>query len=269
MLPPAPAPARVRPARSAPRRRLVGAAWLAAWVACPLASAQGGASAATAVPAAPASPAVTGVELAVRQEIEALGASAGLAAAGGRARVEIETGRLDPRLQLAPCERVEARLPAGAQAWGRTRVQLRCAQGPVPWQVYLPVVVRVFAPAWVAAGALPAGTVLQAEHLREDAVDWAADRSPPLTDPARAIGRRLQRPLGPGQALRSKDLAAQQWFAAGERVQVLARGPGFTVSGEAQALAPGVEGQAVRVRTDAGQVLTGTATGTRRVEVAL
>jgi flagella basal body P-ring formation protein FlgA len=125
------------------------------------------------------------------RQIEALGeqASAGLAA--GKARVEVEPGRLDGRLRLAPCARVEALLPAGARAWGRTRVALRCVEGPTPWNVYLPVTVRVFAPAWVANQPLPAGTVL------------------------------------------------------------------------------GHEGQSVRVRTDAGQVLSGTAVGPNRVEVPL
>ena len=198
-----------------------------------------------------------------------LGASLGNGAAGGPVRVEVEPGRLDPRLRLAPCERVEARLPPGARAWGSTRVVLRCAQGATPWQVYLPVRVKVYAPAWVAVLPLAAGTVLQAEHLQPAEVDWAAERSPPMADAGNALGRRLARPLAPGQALRDADLARQQWFAAGERVQVVARGEGFSVSGEAQALAPGIEGQPVRVRTDAGQVLTGTPVGNRRVELVL
>jgi flagella basal body P-ring formation protein FlgA len=254
----------------------VGLLAVALSVAAATARAAQAAQAAQAEPAAPApdgaapaaaASAAAGLDAATRREIETLGreATAGLAGA----RVEVEAGRLDPRLKLAPCERVEARLPAGARAWGRTRVAVRCTQGPVPWQVYLPVTVRVFAPAWVAAADLPTGTVLEAAHLQQAEVDWAAERSPPLAGAGPALGRRLQRPLAPGQALRQADLARQQWFAAGERVQLLGRGAGFTVSGAGLALAPGIEGQPVRVRTDAGQVLTGVAIGTRRVEVAL
>ena len=46
-------------------------------------------------------------------------------------------------------------------------------------------------------------------------------------------------------------------------------GQGFAVSSEAQALTPGLEGQPVRVRTEAGRVLVGRAVGEHRVEVSL
>ncbi len=253
------------PARPGPRLLAAAGLLAAALAATPARAEPAGPAAGSGAPAALT--AADELDAAARREIETLGqeATAGLAGA----RVEVEAGRLDPRLKLAPCTQVEARLPAGARAWGRTRVALRCAQGPVPWQVYLPVTVRVFAPAWVATTPLSAGTVVEAAHLQEAEVDWAAERSPPLADAGRALGRKLQRPLAAGQALRQADLARQQWFAAGERVQLLARGAGFTVSGEGLALAPGLEGQPVRVRTDAGQVLSGVAVGTRRVEVAL
>ena len=61
----------------------------------------------------------------------------------GDARIEIEPGQLDPRLKLTPCRRIEPYLPTGSTAWGRTRVGLRCLQGPTRWNVYLPVTVRV------------------------------------------------------------------------------------------------------------------------------
>jgi flagella basal body P-ring formation protein FlgA len=189
--------------------------------------------------------------------------------AAAKPRIEIEAGQLDPRLRLAPCERIQAHLPSGTRAWGRTRVGLRCVQGPTPWNVYLPLTVKVFAPALVAHAALPAGTVLQLAHLRQAEVDWAAERSPAVTVPARLIGRTLARPVGAGEAVRENDLKQQLWFAAGDTVQVVARGAGFSVSGAALALAAGIEGQRVRVRTESGRVLSGTAVGANRVEVQL
>ena len=81
-------------------------------------------------------------------------------------RVEVVPGPLDPRLNLAPCQKVDVFMPAGQRAWGRTRIGLKCLQGPVAWSVTLPLTVRLWAPALVAAGPLPAGTVLSASHLR-------------------------------------------------------------------------------------------------------
>lgn len=186
-----------------------------------------------------------------------------------RPRIEIEPGRLDPRLKLAPCAHIEARLPTHAPAWGRTRVALRCTQGTALWQVNLPVTVKVFAPAWVAEAALPAGSVLQASHLREADIDWAAERSPAVADAAALLGRTLARALVAGDAVRLDDLKPHLWFAAGDTVQVVARGAGFSVSGVALALAPGVAGQRVRVRTESGRVLSGMPVAPNRVEVQL
>jgi flagellar basal body P-ring formation protein FlgA len=206
-----------------------------------------------------------GLDAETLQRIQALGTSAGGPLAPGAVRVEIEPGRLDPRLRLAPCERIEPYLPPGARAWGRSRVGLRCVQGPTAWNVFLPVTVKVFAPAWVAAAALPAGTVLQPGQLQQAEVDWAAAATPPLADAAALLGRQL----APGAPVRSADLRQRQWFAAGDTVQLVARGSGFSVGGEGQAITPGIEGQPVRVRTGNGRVLSGVAVGRNRVELAL
>ncbi|MFM2340652.1 MAG: flagellar basal body P-ring formation protein FlgA [Pseudomonadota bacterium] len=183
------------------------------------------------------------------------------------ARIEIEPGQLDPRLKLAPCQRIEPYLPAGSTAWGRTRVGLRCTRGTVPWNVYLPVTVRVWSVAVVSAGPLQAGTELRAEDLLLQEVDIAAAAAPVFRDPQAAVGRQLTTALSPGTPLRAHHLRTRQWFAAGETVTLVYLGEGFTASTEAQALSNGVDGQAVRVRTPSGKVVTGMPAGERRVEV--
>ena len=184
-------------------------------------------------------------------------------------RVDVEVGPMDTRLKLAPCGRVETYWPAGHRPWGRTRVGLRCAQGPVAWNVTVPLTVRVWAPALVANQSLPAGTLLQERHLRMGQVDWAERDSPALVAAGDLIGRSTVRPLAAGAAVRGDDLRRRQWFSAGDNVKVTAVGPGFSVSGEGTALTPGTEGQAVRVRTDSGRVVSGFAVGDRLVEVRL
>jgi len=184
-------------------------------------------------------------------------------------RVEVEVGRLDPRLKLAPCARIEPYLPPGFRAWGSTRVGLRCLEGPTRWNVYLPVTVRVFGRALVAATVLPAGTVLTEGDLQTAEVDLAAQHQPALTDPAAAVGRALTVTLNPGDGLRQHHLKARQWFAAGETVKLIASGPGFSVQSEGTALSHGLEGQPTRVRTDSGRIVSGLPTGERRVELSL
>lgn len=184
-------------------------------------------------------------------------------------RFEVQVGALDPRLKLAPCQRIEPYLPPGVRLWGKARIGLRCTQGVKPWNVYLPVTVRVFGQALVSAVPMPAGTTLRETDLRMAEVDLAEDNAAVITNASLAVGRTLNRPLIAGRGLRQTDLKPRMWFAAGDSVKVLASGPGFSVAGSGQALTPGIEGQTARVRTDNGQVVTGTPVGTRVVELSL
>ncbi len=237
----------------------------------PLFPASPGAPVATATPAASATPAAPlGPETLARTAadfaIQAATAAFGTLIA---AKIEAQAGTIDSRLKLAPCTRVQPYLPAGQRAWGATRIGLRCVDGRAAWNISLPVTVKIFAPTLVATGALPAGTLLDQNHLRIDTVDQAGAASPALAALPMAIGRTLQRTLAAGQALHEADLKKRHWFAVGDAVRVLAIGPGFSVSGEGVALSPGLEGQAVRVRTENGRTVHGVAVGDRRVEVLL
>lgn len=184
-------------------------------------------------------------------------------------RVEIEVGRLNPRLRLAPCAQVEPYLPNGFKPWGRTRVGLRCLSGPKRWNVYLPITVKVFGPGLVASTSLAAGTVLTDADLQEAEVDLTADSGTVLTDADQAVGRTLTRMLSAGDALSDSNVRARQWFAAGDTVRLVAVGAGFSVEGRGRAISAGLEGRQVRVRTESGRVVTGMATGEREVEVRL
>lgn len=184
-------------------------------------------------------------------------------------RVEVVIGALDPRLRLAPCQHVEPYLPEGMRMWGRTRVGVRCTQGPTLWNIYLPVTVKVFGRALVATRALAAGSVLTAGDLTQAEVDLAEDSSAVVVDPDAAVGRVLARALKAGESLRQSQLRPRQWFSAGETVTVIARGAGFSVASRGRALSNGYEGRPARVRTESGRVLTGQPVAERRMELAL
>ncbi len=201
--------------------------------------------------------------------VQALAQSGARAGAPAQARVEVQLGQLDPRLRLAPCSQVQPYLPAGQRMWGRSRIGLRCADGSARWNVTLPVLVQVYTKALVATQPLPAGVELTQEHLRLAEIDMTADAGSIFTQFAALDGRALQRPLAAGEAVRSTDLRQRRWFAAGERVQVLAAGAGYAIASEGQALEAGFEGKDVRVRFENGRTVTGRAVGDRRVEVLL
>lgn len=187
----------------------------------------------------------------------------------GPLRMEVSVGALDSRLRLAPCNQVEPFLPPNARLWGRTRLGLRCIDGPTRWSVFLPITVKAFGPAWVLRAPVAQNAVLTAADAEEAEVDWAEDRSPVLADPALWIGHLATRNYMPGQPIRQSMVRAPLAFQAGAQVRVLAQGTGFSVSSGAQALSAGVIGQMARVRMDNGRVLSGTVLDGQTVEVAL
>ncbi len=202
-------------------------------------------------------------------QLEQLANQGAHASAPSGARVEIELGQLDPRLHLAPCQKIEPYFANGHRMWGRTRIGMRCVQGPTRWNVTLALTVRVFAKALVVKSDLPGGAVLSAADLREAEVDIAAEGGSVFTQAESAVGRTLARALSAGEAVRSTALKQRQWFAAGETVRVLASGEGYSVESEGIAQGPGREGEEVRVRFASGRVVTGRATAERRVELDL
>lgn len=206
---------------------------------------------------------------AAQAEALELARQAALPLAPAGSRVLVLPGSPDARLKLAPCREARAFWPAGSRPWGSTRVGLRCTDGAVRWQVYLPVTVQVWAAAAVARQPLPAGAVPLADQVDELPVDWAAAPTLPLTAAQALAERVLARPVAAGQTIRQGDLKPRQWFAAGALVQVVARGAGFAVAAEGTALSPGIEGQPARVRTGSGRVLQAQPVGPGRVELAL
>ena len=184
-------------------------------------------------------------------------------------RLEVSAGTIDSRLRLAPCGNIEPYLPVGSRLWGHGRVGLRCVDGISKWNVTVPVTVKAFGNAWVVRGQVPAGTVVTQGDVVQVEVDWAEDTNAVLQDTAAWLGQTASRNLSTGQVLRQGLVRPTQVFQAGSQVRVVAEGPGFQVSSDAQALSAGVIGQAARVRMDNGRIATGLVLDARTVKLEL
>lgn len=184
-------------------------------------------------------------------------------------RMEVSVGSLDSRLRLAPCARVEPYLPVGARLWGRTRLGLRCVEGPTAWNVFLPVTIKAFGPAWVLTSNVAPGAVLTANDATEAEVDWAAESAPVMANPDLWVGQVAARQLVAGQALRQTMVRAPVLFRAGAQVKVVAQGPGYAVTSAGQALSAGAVGQTVRIRMDNGRIVSGIVNESGTVDVTL
>jgi flagella basal body P-ring formation protein FlgA len=184
-------------------------------------------------------------------------------------RLEVTVGPLDSRVKLAACANVEAYVPPGARLWGRSRLGMRCIDGMSRWNVTLPLTVKAFGDAWIVKNQVASGTNLSESDVTRGEVDWAEDQNPVLADRSAWLGQTASRVLSTGQALRQGMVRPAQVFQAGAPVKIVAQGPGFQVSGEAQALSAGVVGQQARVRMENGRIASGLVVDTRTVKIDL
>ena len=184
-------------------------------------------------------------------------------------RPEVIMGSLDPRLKLAPCGRVEPYLPPGTRLWGRSRVGLRCLEGAVRWNVFLPVTVKAWGPAWVLVRPVRAGTPLVQDDAEVAEIDWAEQHASVLGTPELWVGDEAVYALRPGQALRQHMVRPVPAFGPGEQVRVSTSGGGMIVVVTGRSLGTGVPGQSVRVRLAGGKVVTGTVQEDQTVLISL
>ncbi|MBL8446052.1 MAG: flagellar basal body P-ring formation protein FlgA [Zoogloeaceae bacterium] len=186
--------------------------------------------------------------------------------AGLPGKATLTVGELDPRNQLPPCADLEAFLPAGTRAWGRTNVGVRCL-APATWTVFIPARVAVRGEYLILARPLRAGQIVGPADLQRQTGDLAEQPADVMTDPARVQGQGARFALAAGQTLRASMLRLPPAILQGQKVQVVSGGPGFQVSNEGTALNTVAEGQVAQVRLIGGQVVSGIARSDGRVEI--
>lgn len=215
---------------------------------------------AAAVPAQPIAPIDEGaLQAFVSRQVAGSGAAL--------SRFEVQVGTA-PTGQLAPCQRTEPFTGNTFRPWGRGVVGVRCVAGAT-WTLMVPVTVRAWGPALVAATSIAVGSPVGAADVVEQEVELTREAPGLLRDLAQVQGRTLTRPLQPGQPLRADMFRQALVVQAGDPVRLRVGGAGFHISAGGQALAAAAEGQPVRVRTELGRVLTGVAREGRVVDVTL
>lgn len=205
-----------------------------------------------------------------RQDLEAVRQAAhdylNAQAAGLKGEVAITMGALDQRMTLAPCSALQAFQQAGARAWGKTTVGVRCA-APSAWTVYIQAQVSVKTDYVAAAVPLVQGQAIEEAQLAMVRGDLASLPNGVLTDKAQAIGRMSTMSLASGAPLRQDQLRSKPVVQQGQAVKVVSRGANFSVSAEAKAIGNAGDGQVVQVRTPGGAILSGVARAGGLVEV--
>lgn len=173
------------------------------------------------------------------------------------ADIEVEVTPPDARLRLVACPEPRFSLAQGSQPWGKGSLGMRC-QSPANWSLFTAYMVRITGPALVSKHAARARQTLNADDVEIRRTAYQADPALYLRDPASVQGSQLIVPVAPGTPLRADMLRRPPAIKAGQRVRLVAEGPGFRIGQEGVAQQTGAVGDIVRVKTANGRIVSGT-----------
>jgi flagellar basal body P-ring formation protein FlgA len=162
--------------------------------------------------------------------------------------VELDVGRLDPRLRLAQCEQTLSTFStSGHQRPGHLTVGVRC-EGARPWTLYVPVRVNSYVDVLTLAQSVPRGSVLTVADLVPLRASIATLPHGYFTEAAEVIGMEVRRPLRAGEIVAPNAIAQPRMISRGQEVRLVADSGGISVSARAEALQDGARGQRIQVR---------------------
>lgn len=181
-------------------------------------------------------------------------------------RLEIEVGKIDPRLKLSACEHLENFLPPGNKEWGKLTVGVRCLR-PKTWTIYVAANVRAFGDYVSTTKALAAGQQINAGDLQL-AKGEISNLAPGLiTDIDQALGKTLISSQAAGTSLHQAMFKLIPRIQSGQTVKIFTRGASFFASNDGIAINNAAEGQLAKARTSSGQIISGYATAAGSIEV--
>lgn len=188
-----------------------------------------------------------------------------LAALPGQPSVALDPPRVE---RLAPCDAMSPFMPSGMRLRSRMTVGVRC-NAPKAWTTYLQATVSVPGNYYVASRMIAAGQALTPADLTPREGDLVALPPGAITRPEAVIGMTAAYRINAGQPVKSTALRNAQSVLRGSNVRINARGKGFVVSSEGQALDNAAPGATVQVRTASGQVVSGVVRNAGLVEIQL
>ena len=159
-----------------------------------------------------------------------------------------------PDAQLPSCPLPDFSMPGNGRLWGTVSVLARCGDT----KRFIQAEVQAIGNYVVAAQALPRGSVINESQiqLKRGRLDQLPPRA--MLDIRQANDAVTLRDIAPNQPI-MLSMVRQSWrVKAGQRVQVVAAGEGFSVNSEGKALNNAAVAQNARVRMDSGQIVSGT-----------
>lgn len=181
-------------------------------------------------------------------------------------RSEVSVSALDKFLKIERCDAMEAFIPTGNKAWGKTTVGVKCTK-PVSWTLFMQAQVSVFTKYVSTAKPLTTGQTISADDITLLEGDLSMLPSGVLTEPNDVIGKTIASAIPSGMPLKVDFIKAPFVISQGQSIKVVSNGKGFSVSNDAQALNNAREGQLVKAKTASGTIISGIAQASGQVYV--
>ena len=181
-------------------------------------------------------------------------------------RVQIEVGKIDPRLKLATCDRLDHFLPPNSREWGKITVGVRCL-APRAWTLYVATTVRAFGDYVSTTKALAAGQQISASDLQIAKGEISSFAPGLVTQIEKAVGQTLLTSQAAGVSLHQTMFKLIPLIQSGQAVKIFTQGAGFIATNDGIAINNAAQGQLAKARTSTGQIISGYATAEGKLEV--
>lgn len=188
--------------------------------------------------------------------------------AAGLGEVHVQVNAPDRAADLPKCAHLEAFLPPGAKAQGKTTVGLHCTT-PSKWTVFLQAQVQILSPYLVAAHPLSIGQTLSSTDLMMKLIDITDVPNGVVNNPEGLYGNSLLANIPAGSPIRRQQIKLAYVVRSGQSVKLKLSGQGFEITGEGIAISNASEGQSVQVRTPRGSMVSGIARSGGSVDLRL
>lgn len=183
----------------------------------------------------------------------------------GSASVHIHTPVIRNQVQ---CDDLQPFLPSGARLRSRMMVSMRC-QSPEAWTMNVQAELNIQGYYYVANQTLQIGETVQLDNLSAREGDLLRLGANTLIDPSHIIGYITTQRITAGSVIKSNALRDPMSILRGQTVKTIAKGTGFVVTSEGQAMQNASPGNQVQVRVSSGQVITGTVIDAQTVQILM
>ncbi|MDH5471449.1 MAG: flagellar basal body P-ring formation chaperone FlgA [Gammaproteobacteria bacterium] len=163
-------------------------------------------------------------------------------------KVNIQLGRIDPRLKLTRCEQsLQLSLAPGSDTTGKTTVNIRCPSDS-PWGLYVTATINKFATVYQTAAHLNKGHIITEGDVQAVEYNLAKLNQGYFTDKKSLIGKETRRQLIKGKVIQPNQVKETLLVKQGEQVALVAKSSRFAVRMPGKALMNGALGDHIRVK---------------------